>query len=349
MGAPFRAHDTGIVQCTLCRSFVDRMVRTLLLCCFLLLAAADSDLPYKVYAAALTELGNSGVAAEVTVFAAGDDIMGVGTAAGLEPRLDRTRNCTAINACGLHVHAGSSCANSATQGGHHFTGTSDPWAGVMYPSTDGSGAAAFEFYASGVPTDIAGRTFIVHNSAGGRVACGVLEPVTANVSYAVLESLAGSGATGAVTLHSAPGRLRGAGTGAGLETGLSEALNCTATNGCGVHVHSGTGCANGTAQGGHYYTASPTDPWLTVRYPATDAKGAAMFAFSVPDGFPRPLLDRPFILHNNAGGRVACGMLRESGAAEQSPSPSSSSAVTASVLRLLLGALTISIVALSVF
>ena len=298
------------------------MMRTLLLCCFLLLATADSDLPYKVYAAALTELGNSGVTADVTVFVSGDDIMGVGTASGLEPRLDRMDDCTATNACGVHVHAGSSCADSATQGGHHFAGASDPWAGVMYPSTDEVGAAAFEFYVNDVPTDIAGRTFIIHDSHGGRVACGVLARVTSGVSHAALESLAGSGATGAVTLHSVPGRLRGAGTGAGLEKGLSEALDCTATNGCGAHVHSGTGCANSTVQQGHYYTSSPADPWLTVRYPATDSEGNAVFAFEVQDHFPRPLINKPFILHNNAGGRVACGMLRENvGSAAEPPTP----------------------------
>jgi len=39
------------------------------------------------------------------------------------------------------------------------------------------------------------------------------------------------------------------------------------TNGCGVHVHSGTSCASA---GGHFYSSAITsDPWLPVGYVAT--------------------------------------------------------------------------------
>ena len=52
----------------------------------------------------------------------------------------------------------------------------------------------------------------------------------------------------------------------GLPPGL-EAATCNATNGCGVHVHSGMGCENTTAQGGHYFVDPVTsDPWVDARY-----------------------------------------------------------------------------------
>lgn len=47
---------------------------------------------------------------------------------------------------------------------------------------------------------------------------------------------------------------------------------CNATNGCGVHIHSGRSCYNSTLQGGHYFNnlSVPIDPWINERYSSDD-------------------------------------------------------------------------------
>lgn len=71
---------------------------------------------------------------------------------------------------------------------------------------------------------------------------------------------------------------------------------CTAKNGCGVHVHTGTDCTNTTTQGGHYYNAATveTDPWLEVRY-ESDGEGGASFAGVLDVGEDATLEGRAFL------------------------------------------------------
>lgn len=62
-------------------------------------------------------------------------------------------------------------------------GLPDPWAEVKYVS-DADGKATFDFQVPGVimldgmpggqPAAMLNRTFIVHNTAGSRVACGLV-------------------------------------------------------------------------------------------------------------------------------------------------------------------------------
>jgi hypothetical protein len=69
---------------------------------------------------------------------------------------------------------------------------------------------------------------------------------------------------------------------AGIVKGVDKnnnAMACNATNGCGVHIHNGTSCANVATQGGHYYLKSYTvtvDPWTNVRY-SSDSNGKSNF------------------------------------------------------------------------
>ena len=66
----------------------------------------------------------------------------------------------------------------------------------------------------------------------------------------------------------------------GHVTGLQADLNateCPATNGCGVHIHSGMGCEDSTAQGGHYFSDPVmSDPWVTAQY-SSDSDGSTEF------------------------------------------------------------------------
>jgi len=70
----------------------------------------------------------------------------------------------------------------------------------------------------------------------------------------------------------------------GLQSDL-EAATCTAENGCGVHVHSGSSCESTATQGGHYYDPEvvDVDPWMEARY-SSDADGSATFSGVVIPG-----------------------------------------------------------------
>jgi hypothetical protein len=57
----------------------------------------------------------------------------------------------------------------------------------------------------------------------------------------------------------------------GLEPSLSDCSG--ATNGCGIHIHTGTDCFDAASQGGHYFMGA-MDPWKDIRY-TTNAMGIA--------------------------------------------------------------------------
>jgi len=82
------------------------------------------------------------------------------------------------NVCGIHIHSGTSCDDSAGQGGHYFGGSAqDPWGAVRMQSFGNYG------YKGNIETgidlttaqgSIEGRVFVVHNGNGARVWCGVI-------------------------------------------------------------------------------------------------------------------------------------------------------------------------------
>ena len=85
---------------------------------------------------------------------------------------------------------------------------------------------------------------------------------------------------------------------AGIVSNLEPDLlasTCNATNGCGVHIHSGRSCINTTTQGGHYYNnmSVPIDPWIDERY-SSDFEGKANFQ-SVLDIGSVDIEDRVFV------------------------------------------------------
>jgi Cu/Zn superoxide dismutase len=83
--------------------------------------------------------------------------------------------------------------------------------------------------------------------------------------------------------------------------------DCTAGNGCGLHVHSGISCTNGTTQGGHFYSTT-VDPWSTTGYLTTDVDGSAIFFDCVSTG-ETDIEGHAFVVHANDGSRVSCGLL----------------------------------------
>jgi len=84
----------------------------------------------------------------------------------------------AHNSCGLHIHQGGSCKEDAL--GHFFNasrsdGSFDPWASgpapIVYKTTDDFTFGEFTVL-TGLPAhQIDGRTFVVHDFEGRRIAC----------------------------------------------------------------------------------------------------------------------------------------------------------------------------------
>lgn len=80
------------------------------------------------------------------------------------------------NSCGIHIHAGTTCADNAL--GHYYSGiiTSDPWTAVAYTSISGSTAGVLTVSTGGTAADVVGRAMIIHDFNGGRIACATLAP-----------------------------------------------------------------------------------------------------------------------------------------------------------------------------
>ncbi|GMH83756.1 hypothetical protein TrVE_jg3504 [Triparma verrucosa] len=84
---------------------------------------------------------------------------------------------SAPNSCGIHIHVGTSCTSKA--GAHYFTGsvTTDPWTSITYNTNtiDGTSTGTESVDTGGSSADVSGRTIIIHNWLGGRIACAILE------------------------------------------------------------------------------------------------------------------------------------------------------------------------------
>merc|ERR1712232_329693 len=106
--------------------------------------------------------------------------------------------------------------------------------------------------------------------------------------------------------------LIGFGSASGLEHNLNQD-DCASEKSCGVHVHSGTACTDISTQGGHYFLSGDADPWVDAGYRKTSSTGAGTFSFSVAT-WAKDVKNKPFIVHNKAGARVACGMLKKQSA-----------------------------------
>jgi hypothetical protein len=164
----------------------------------------------------------------------------------------------------------------------------------------------------------------VHSENGTRIGCGVIEAVqyndeTQNLLSTNTMGLADYDVASLVTAYAVnDGIVCYYGSAIRLEPDLTSYLNadrigtdCNYTNGCGVHIHNGTSCADIASQGGHLYNADvvPEDPWLYTMYQSTDEQGDAQFVGCVETGFEEPFADHPFIVHSDNGTRVSCGIL----------------------------------------
>jgi hypothetical protein len=78
------------------------------------------------------------------------------------------------NACGLHIHHGYDC--SQIVGGHFHYTDPDPWTAIKYKTSAKGTTTAMEVeVVTGANNfDVLGNAFVIHDSTGGRIACGIL-------------------------------------------------------------------------------------------------------------------------------------------------------------------------------
>jgi len=289
---------------------------------------------YEAYHATITPIPgvDSPVSGTVVVFtntADGTTVGYGGHVTGLQPGLEAS-SCTATNGCGVHIHSGMGCEDSAAQGGHYFTDPVmvDPWITAQY-SSDADGSTKFAAALEMGTVDVEGRAFVVHAEDGSRVGCGILTKVMSPLE-ADLESLGSSNnATGSVAAVQVgdSDTICYMGYAMNLEPSLSAFYSstagpdCTATNGCGTHVHAGTSCESSDTQMGHYYTGD-SDPWAIIGYESTSSQGFATYMDCISTG-ETDYEGKAFIVHSNSGGRVACGLLEGTGSppATDGPAP----------------------------
>lgn len=94
--------------------------------------------------------------------------------AGLDTQC--TGTCTAPNCCGVHIHTGMDCSDSSTIGGHFYDSTAlttDPWLTITYDASTMPSVMKDVAVQSGkTASEIEGRTMVLHDSTGARIACG---------------------------------------------------------------------------------------------------------------------------------------------------------------------------------
>jgi len=292
--------------------------------------------PYVGYTGSLKVSGNVGVKGEevddtgMTAFTDGPNPSGNSSAGaaqdmswylkGVDPECRQAPPAGVANACGIHIHEGTSCYVGA--GGHYWNNSlfqDDPWSIVTYRTWWGYAYENSEAVLTGLDNNaVNGHTLIVHDVTGARVACGIIVPkkeiVNAfvpyysytgplNVSGTVLVEGQGVLANALQELH---WRLDGVDPDCASGPG-------NASNSCGVHIHEGMDCVSNA--GGHYWnkTAHSADPLATISYTAKKWWGkwyAKDYNVNVVTGLTNfDTLGHTLIVHDFTGARVACGIL----------------------------------------
>ena len=115
----------------------------------------------------------------VSVDQSGGDIRLSWHLGGLEADLCAVPPVGVGNACGIHIHSGSTCDDSSAVGGHYYNENldADPWSQVVFtPDESGGSMSSGNVIAIGQSlSDVMGRAIVVHDHTGGRVACGIIQ------------------------------------------------------------------------------------------------------------------------------------------------------------------------------
>ncbi|CAE7500440.1 unnamed protein product [Symbiodinium microadriaticum] len=122
--------------------------------------------------------GSLSVEGSVNISAVSSGIQVVSYALGGLDAECGSRNLSQVpNACGVHVHEGTSCSSA---GGHFWNSssmTADPWAlGPVYNASVDGTAAGTEPITTGFSLgSLRDKVMVVHDSSGGRVACATFQ------------------------------------------------------------------------------------------------------------------------------------------------------------------------------
>ena len=278
-----------------------------------MLGAATADLtatgfvPYYTYSGALAVSGTVGP----MVTTAGLTQIFSYSLSGTDPSCADGIDSSSANSCGIHIHAGTSCTRDA-EGHYYLNGVSDPWTSVVYtPDASGVVSGASATVVTGLDSQrVAGRTLIVHDKSGARIACAILGTggtaalrAEGFVPYFNNPGFSVSGSVGPMTTSGTTQTFTYSLV--GVDPLCSSGAASATPNSCGVHIHSGTSCSADAL--GHYY-ATPSDPWTTVAYTSTG--DAASGTVSVETGYAGPAVNgRAFVVHAHDGSRIACAIL----------------------------------------
>jgi len=280
--------------------------------------------PYPGYTGSLSgvvgtvQLGQDGAHAQTLFF----------DFAKADPKCDNPTNVVGVtNACGIHIHEGTSCEDA---GDHYWSSNftaDDPWATIRY-TVPSSGANMTGGQNARVVTgtslsDMVGRAVVVHDSAGSRIACGLLNrsaftsgkqlTVSSFTKYPVYEG--DLVVAGVVSID-----LIGTGVEASQVltfnlTGVDPTCGATdisgVANACGIHVHVGGACGSANTIGGHYYNqeAIASDPWKPITYTAPSGEASGITVKVVTGVTSEDVAGRTMIVHDASGARIACGAI----------------------------------------
>lgn len=262
--------------------------------------------------------------------------------ANVDPNCDGASENLVDNACGIHVHEGTSCDDAL---GHYYSSdlAADPWATVRYVVSDASSGIAtgqnVRVTTGKTLFDMEGRVFLVHDFDGNRIACGLLshglfaadkqllvESFSAYPGYDGNLTVAGSATIDFIGSDADAAQvLTFALSGIDPECGTADITGVD--NACGIHVHAGSDCEDAGTIGGHYYnsTVIGEDPWKPIMYVAAEggiAKGLTIKVVTAVSS--EDVAGRTLVVHDATGARIACGAIPDpSGIAVTSGSASS--------------------------
>lgn len=135
--------------------------------------AAPSKLKVDAFGPYFNYAGDLAVKGKVDVEGSSDGQKLSWNLAGLDPKCEAGPGAKP-NSCGVHIHKGQSCKEDAL--GHYFATAEDPWKTVTYTSKNGKASSNnVKVTTELTNADVMGRTFIVHDFEGARVACGTLQ------------------------------------------------------------------------------------------------------------------------------------------------------------------------------
>lgn len=251
----------------------------------------------------------------------------------VDPRCtEGARQLNVANSCGMHIHAGFSCATLAEIGEHYFPAnmTRDPWQDSYYAADpDGSATGTMSLVFGYTVDESKGRTFVFHDFDGQKMTCSVLGSTTDRVTLGTIMPIMGYSGPAKATAGCIGLEFRG--TSVQINANLTKVdPRCSqgpsgAENSCGIHIHVGTSCDNATAIGLHFYDpsiyASDVEPWKYVSYTADDA-GNVMLMKNVEYGYGFDMSQgHAFVLHDHDGAKATCNLIPVSPDRDVTPLP----------------------------